>query len=376
MPDAVSGVIALFSTAEELVDAIPEVRARGFESLEAFTPYPVHGLDKALKLKRSWLPALVMIMGGLGAVLGFLFEWWTSAVNYPLHIGGKPLNSWQAFVPVMFEVTVLFATFTAGLGMLFIFNKLPFFGNPILDSDAIKGITRDKFALMIQPVGGALDVDAASAALVSAGGSNVEVVMAKAHPPARGSWWVKTFLGILVACVVAGYGTSLAIKIYPTIKPMVEMEDQAKLDAQKADGFFKDGHGMQLPPEGTVPRGYMPILAKTPEEAGKTLFNPLPITAKVLARGRTLYDNHCAVCHGFLGRGKPLLDKFYQASPANLQSKTFRDVPDGYIYDVISKGKGAMPSYEADISSKDRWAIIHYVRALQRSQHAREEDLQ
>jgi hypothetical protein len=97
-------------------------------------------------------------------------------VDYPLITGGKALFSWQAFVPVMFEVTVLFATFTAGLAMLFAFNKLPFFGHPVLHSKAIKGITRDKLALSIESTGATFDVEAARQALLDNGAESVEVV--------------------------------------------------------------------------------------------------------------------------------------------------------------------------------------------------------
>ncbi len=375
MIESLFGVLALFPSGAELLKAIPKVKAKGFNALEAYTPYPVPGICKAIGIKKSKLGILVFIMGTIGALSAFFFQWWTSVVSYPLRIGGKPLNSWEAWVPVMFEVAVLFSTFTAGLGMIFIFNKLPFFGSPILKSKAIAATTRDKFALLIQPSNDALDVQAATAALVEADGTAIEVLPMPDRTLPSSWWWARTLVGIAVVCVVAGFATSWAIKIFPTVKPMVVMEDQPRLDAQRADSFFKDGHGMQLPPVGAVARNYMPILDKTPEQAGKDILNPLPITAKILERGKVGYDIHCAVCHGFLGRGKPLLDKFYKASPTNLQSSTIINAPDGYIYFVISKGKGAMPSYEADISSDDQWAIVHYVRVLQRSQHAKEEDL-
>ncbi len=376
MPEAPFGVLALYPTAQALLDAIPGIKARGFSSLEAYTPFPVHGMEAALGLKKSRLGTLVFIMAVLGAVSGFLFEWWTSAVDYPLVIGGKPFNSWQAFVPVMFEVTVLFATFTAGLAMLFLFNRLPFFGSPILGSKAIRGTTKDRFGLLIMPEAGVLDVEAASAALLETGGSEVEVLAAPDSTPPGLGWWLKTLSGITAACVVTGFGTAWAIKIYPTLPPMVHMEVQPRLDAQKADSFFADGHGMQLPPVGTVARGYMPLLAKSPEEAGKELINPLPVTPAVLQAGRDLFNNHCAVCHDRLGTGKPWLTSAYTAKPADLQASTYREAPDGYIYYVIAAGKGAMPSYAADLSANDRWAIVDYVRALQRSQHAEPEDVQ
>jgi mono/diheme cytochrome c family protein len=169
---------------------------------------------------------------------------------------------------------------------------------------------------------------------------------------------------------VAGYGTAWAIRTFPTTRPMVEMEDQPRLDAQAPDTFFTSGRGMQLPPDGTVPRAFMPILAAGPGDGGKALMNPLPVTASVLERGRTLFDLHCAVCHDRLGTGQAWLDSTYKAQPTDLQSSTVRDASDGYLYWVISRGFASMPAYAADISPDDRWAVIRYVRALQRSQDA------
>ena len=168
--------MGLYSEAEKIVDAANQIRPRKLGRLEAYTPYPVHGLDRAIGLPPSRLGRLVMFMGVLGAGLALLFEWWVSAVDYPLVTSGKPLFSWQAFVPVMFEVTVLFATFTAGLAMLFALNKLPFFGHPVLHSKAIKDITRDKLALSIEANSADFDAEAARQALLANGAESVEIV--------------------------------------------------------------------------------------------------------------------------------------------------------------------------------------------------------
>jgi mono/diheme cytochrome c family protein len=375
MSESVFGVLGLFPSADALLEAIPKVRKEGFARLEAFTPYPVHGLDEALGLPKSRLGVLVFIIAAIGAIAAFAFEWWTSAVSYPLLTAGKAMNGWQAWVPVMLEGTILFGTFTAGLAMLFVFNKLPFFGNPVLHSKAIDEITRDRFALMVAPDHGRLDTDAASAALRAAGGEAIEVLPVPHYAKVGFGWWARTAAAIAAACVVAGLGTAWAIRTFPTTRPMVEMESQARLDAQAADSFFPNGRGMQRPPPGTVPRGYMPILATSSEQAGRVLMDPLPVTARVLERGRRMFDIHCAVCHDRLGTGKAWLDSTYQAQPADLQSATVREAPDGTLYQIMSEGYGTMPAYAADISQSDRWAIVRYIRALQRSQDAPARDL-
>jgi mono/diheme cytochrome c family protein len=367
-------VVGLFDEARELLDAIPKVRARNLGRVEAYTPYPVHGIDAALGLRRSPIAGMVMVAGITGAVAALLFQWWTTAIDYPIVVGGKALFSWQAFVPIMFEVTVLFATFTAGLGMLFLMNRLPFFGHPLLASKAIAAITRDKFGLAIEAEGEALDLEAARAALAAAGAKALEVLPVQRELlPLQ--FMTRSAMGIVVSCAVAGYAMYWVIKLFPVLPPMVHMEDQPKLNPQKASAFFKDGHGMQLPVEGTVPREYMPYLIATQDEAA-VLVNPLPTTRRVLQEGRTTYNQHCAVCHGLLGTGTPSLTSAYGAKPANLQAQTIRDYPDGKIYHVIMKGKNAMPSYAADLTEEQRWAVVHYVRVLQRAQNARDEDLQ
>jgi mono/diheme cytochrome c family protein len=369
-------VIGLFSEPKAIIDAANTIRPRKLGRLEAYTPYPVHGLDHAVGLGKSRLGALVMVMGVLGTSLALLFEWWTSAVDYPVITGGKPLFSWQAFVPVMFEVTVLFATFTAGLAMLFVFNKLPFFGHPILHAKAIKDITRDKLALSIESAGGGFDPDKARQALVEAGAESIEVVPL----PDWGRTFtlqglLRTVAGIVAACVVAGIGIYVAEKMVAVVPPMLRMHDQPKVNAFRASTFFSDGRGMRPAVTGTVARGHLPPEFKTPEEAGKMLVNPLPLDDRTAERGRKVYSDHCAVCHGSVGNGTPMLSSAYGAKPANLISNTVREQPDGYLYGVIMLGKNAMPSYAPDLDEKDRWAAVHYVRVLQRSQNAKDEDL-
>jgi len=374
MSERVVAVAGLFDSAQVLLQAIPRVRAAKLGRVEAYTPYPVHGIDAALDLRRSPLAGMVLVAGMLGAITALFFQWWMTAVDYPIVVGGKALFSWQAFVPIMFEVTVLFATFTAGLGMLFLLNRLPFFGHPLLASKAIAAVTRNKFALAVEAEGEPLDVEAAKAALATAGATGIEVLSSQRELlPLQ--FLTRAAMGIVASCVVAGYAMYWVIKLFPVLPPMVHMEDQPKLNPQKASAFFKDSHGMQLPVEGTVARGYLPYLIATQEEAAG-LVNPLPRTEPVLQAGRTAYNQHCAVCHSLLGTGRPTLTSAYGAKPANLQAQTIRDYPDGKIYHAIMKGKNAMPSYAADLTEDERWAVVHYVRVLQRAQNARDEDFQ
>lgn len=133
---------------------------------------------------------------------------------------------------------------------------------------------------------------------------------------------------------------------------------------------------MRMPVKGTIPRGFQPYpyTREQGEEAGKNLKNPLKPTAAVLARGEHVFKTHCLVCHGPNGEGDgSIVPKFPR--PLSLQSEKARGYTDGRIYHIITTGQNLMPSYASQIVSGDRWAAIHYVRALQKSKHPTPEDL-
>jgi mono/diheme cytochrome c family protein len=375
--DSALAVVGLFESPRALLEAIPQLRARHAGRLEAYSPYPVHGMAEALGLRRSPLSAVALVMGIIGAVSALLFQLWAAGVDYPLITGGKSATSWQAFVPIMFELTVLFAAFTAALSMLLLFNRLPAWEHAMLSSRAIRAVTRDRFALSVEALPGVvLDADAVVGALRAAGATEVEVLR---PPPKCKAPTVHTLLavalGAAVLCLVLGYATYWTIKLFAALPPMVHLEVQPRLDPQQASRFFKDGRGMRLPAEGTVARGLMPSLPMTDAQAGARP-NPLAPTAAVMDRGRRSYDTFCVVCHGPLADGTPTLSAAYGAKPANLQTQQFRDFPDGMIYRTIMEGKNAMPSYASLLDDDEIWSVVNYVRALQRAQNARDEDLQ
>jgi mono/diheme cytochrome c family protein len=375
MSETSYSVLGIFETPDALMKAIPKVRASKLGAVEAYTPYAIHGIDEALGLRRSPLGGMVLVMGILGAITAFGFQYWISAVDYPIITGGKEAGSWEAFIPIMFEVTVLFATFTAGLGMLFLLNKLPFFGHPVLSSKSITGITRDRYALALEAENESFDSMAAAKVLRESGAVEIEVLPAPDRSPFLTSDFIlRTLGGIFAACVVSGLAMFIATKWFPLLPPMRHMEDQPRLDAQKPSTFFKDGHGMQRPVAGTVARGHIPTATGTQEESA-SLVNPLPRTKEVFAIGRKAFAIRCVVCHGAIGNGVGSLTAAYGGKPANLQAQQFRDYPDGKIYWAIVNGKNAMPSHAADLTETQRWAVVHYVRALQRAQNAKGEDL-
>jgi mono/diheme cytochrome c family protein len=375
MSNKVFSVLGIFDSAELLVQAIPSVKSRTQAHLEAYTPYPVEGVAELLGLRKSPIGGMVLIMGAIGAIAAIVFQLWANGIDYPLVTAGKPVLSWEAFIPIMFEVTVLFAVFTAGLGMLLLLNRLPLFRSPMLRAKSMPLITRDKFALAAEARGNKLDVDAISDLFRQAGANLIEVIE---EPESVGlaspRFFLNAFAVIAVSSLVAGFLTYWAMKLFPVLPPMSYMLEQPRRNPQTADGFFKDDFGMRLPVSGTIARGAVPYTISSQENAA-SLVNPYPRTKEVLNYGRRAFNSYCAVCHGILGDGHPTLTSAYGAKPANLVAQKMIDLPDGEMYHVLRMGKNAMPSYSADLAENERWAAVHYIRALQRSMNAKDEDI-
>jgi len=142
------GVVAEFEDAEELVEAARAARERGYRRVEAYSPYPIKELDEILP-KRDPVPLVVLIGGILGALTAYGMEYYIAVIDYPLNIGGRPLHSWPAFIPITFELTVLFASAGAFFGMLF-FAGFPSPYHPLFRLPRFKRATEDGFFLCIE----------------------------------------------------------------------------------------------------------------------------------------------------------------------------------------------------------------------------------
>ncbi|KYF85453.1 hypothetical protein BE20_35995 [Sorangium cellulosum] len=138
------GLLAEFETPEAMLRAIAELRSRGYRRLDAFTPYPVHGLDEALGLRRSPLNWIVLPFALAGAAGGYLVQWHNNAYDYPLNVGGRPGHAPPAFVPITFEMTVLAAAL-AGFVVMLVLTRLPELWSPIFDVPGFERATIDRF---------------------------------------------------------------------------------------------------------------------------------------------------------------------------------------------------------------------------------------
>ena len=143
------GVIAEFETPTELVEAARRTRAAGYRHVDAFSPYPIEELNEALAIRWTRLPILIFLGGLIGGLSGYLLLYYTSAIDYPINVGGRPFNSWPSFVPITFEMTVLFAAFSAFLGMLGR-NGLPRPYHPVFNVPRFELASRDRFFLLIE----------------------------------------------------------------------------------------------------------------------------------------------------------------------------------------------------------------------------------
>ena len=169
------GILAEFATPAELYHACERVRDAGFTRWDAHSPFPVHGLSRAMGLRRSTLPWIVLVMALTGAALGFVLQWWVHTSAYPLVISGKPFFTWPAFIPITFEVAVLFGALGAVFGM-FGLNRLPMHHHPLFQSKVFERASDDAFFISIESWDPRFDPSATATLLKSLGARSVELL--------------------------------------------------------------------------------------------------------------------------------------------------------------------------------------------------------
>lgn len=148
-PSALYGLAAEFDGPNELLSAARKVKKAGYQRIDAFSPFPIHELDEAVGFKGTKLPLVVLLGGVTGAVLGFLFQWYTQVIEYPLVVFGRPPFPWPAFIPITFECGILGAAFAAVIGMV-LMNGLPLPYHPMFGAQNFDRASQDAFFLCIE----------------------------------------------------------------------------------------------------------------------------------------------------------------------------------------------------------------------------------
>jgi mono/diheme cytochrome c family protein len=378
--------LAEFPGSEALIEAAAAVREAGYRRWDCHSPFPVHGIDRAMGIRGTPLPWLVFAAGVAGAVVALLLQWWTNAVDYPLVISNKPLFGLPANIAVAFELIILFAGITAFVGCLAL-NQLPRLAHPLLRSQRFRRVTSDGMFLSIEAADPRFDAAATPALLESLGATAVELC----YEPTTGRAIPRPLvMGIVVVAALAVLPPLLIARARlvkstePRIHIITDMAFQPKYKMQAESPLFADSRAMRPAVPGTIADGQLQLddhlyRGKLPDGRFATSF-PMPVTEALMRRGQERFNVYCAVCHGMVGMGDGIVPQRTTARgkpwlPISLHEVSVRSQPVGQLFNTITNGIRTMPSYASQIPVEDRWAIVLYVRALQRSRAATLEDV-
>jgi hypothetical protein len=367
------GVTALFNDPNAITSAAKKVANAGFTKWDVNSSYPIHGIEKAMKLKPSMLGIVTLISGLSGIVVALLMMWWTMSVDYPMIIGGKPYFSLPAFIPITFEVTVILATVSTVVAMFAFFFGLPRNVHALHDTVYMKKVSRDHFGIVIEAIDPKFDEKNTLEFLKNLKPLSTEIIYfpEKENYPVFELRFIMFLIGV---AVVVSLGTYITLNKLMYLQPFNWMESQAKLIPQRTTDFFSDGRSMRLPVEGTVAKGFIPYPFEGETNPVQVLSNPYFPTEENLSLGKRKFLTYCSPCHGNFGDGDSRLAGQFP-NPPTLHSDRVRSFPDGMIYHIITNGQNIMPSYASQVNRQERWAIVNYIRALQRAKNATDEDL-
>ena len=410
------GLLAQFDDPDSLLEACDQCRQSGFTSTDAFTPFPVHGIDPALGIKRSILPFIVLCVGITGLFVGLGLQFFANSnafdavspfKGYGYFIGGKPIFSVPANIPVTFEIIVLSSAFATFLGMWGL-NRLPMFSNPLHRISRFKRATNDKFFLVINADDAKFDRSATEAKMTEWGAVAIEEVHQDLTDTKLPKWL--SLVGILVAIVlllppIMIFRAKGMVNRQPRLhfNPDMDYQDKFKSqtigpisDDESNPHLFADMRAMRQPVVGSIPYGHLETdshffqglkagVKPTPGQENLADYATefpadIEVNAKLLARGKQRFEIYCSACHGYAGQGDGLVNKRAMALAADPTSQTswttakslhdpaikdLKQNPLGRLFNTISYGRGTMGPYKDQITPADRWAIVAYIKALQ-----------
>jgi mono/diheme cytochrome c family protein len=393
------GVLAEFQSPGALVKAARKVREAGYSKFDAYSPFPVHGIDEAIGIKRTILPLLVFGGGFAGLTGGLFLQWYLNAYNWPWNISGKPAWSIPANIPIAFETTILLSVLTTFFGM-WILNRLPQVWHPFFRLDRFVKVSDDGFMLGIEAKDPRFNLTETTALLRSAGALEVEACHIDPDPKQKVMpRWIfgliisTTVLALIPFAVIAKARASKSPE--PHYHIFSDMDFQEKVKSDTAFDLFADGRANRGVIPGTIARGQLraekdlyegvePDPAGKPDADGKIanrwiigLPASITPTKELVMRGRDRFNIYCSPCHGYDGRGDGTVPRRVTQLGGTWQARNLVEaggvtikMPNGQLYNTISNGFNTMQGYASQISVEDRWAIVLYVRALERAQNA------
>jgi mono/diheme cytochrome c family protein len=390
-PAPLHGILAEYATPGEILAASRKVRDAGFSRWDTYTPFPVHGIDKAMGIRMTVLPWIVLGAGLTGLATAILLQWWTNAFDYPWIVSGKPTWSIPANVPIMFELTVLFAGLTTLIAML-VLNNLPFPSHPLDFVRRFARATDDRFFLFVEAADPKFDEERTKALIDGTHPHAVESVFEDRTTPSAIP--VGVIYGLVILTVASAVPFALAAKARyttsrtPRIHIIQDMDSQPKYKAQRENPVFSDGRSTRIPDPETVAVGELReddhfYRGKDGGAWARTFPPAFRADAAAMDRGQQRFGIYCTPCHGFGGEGNGMVSKRAEelgqgtwTPPTNLTDARIRNMPVGELFNTISNGIRNMPAYGPQIPTSDRWAIILYLRALERSRAATLADLE
>jgi mono/diheme cytochrome c family protein len=371
--DKLYAVGGLFNTPDEIINAARKVTDAGYNDFDVNTPYPVHGMDRAMKLKPSKLGFVTLAFGLSGAIFALLFMYLIMTYFYPVIIGGKPFFALPAFIPITFEVTVLLATLSTVIGMIAVFFNFPSTSHPLHDTDYLRNVSLDKYGVVILASDPKFNEAEVKSLLTGLGASVTENIY---YPPEEEFhlFQPKFILFLLSVAIVTSLATYFTLNHVLFLPPFDFMYRQEKVDPQERSEYYTDNISMRTPVRGSVARGFIPYPYMGQNEPAEVLTNPLPASNQVLELGRRKYDTYCSPCHGDFADGDSRLRGQFP-NPPTLHSDRSRQMSDGMFYHIMTNGQNIMPSYAPQVTREERWAIVHFIRVLQRAKNASPEDV-
>lgn len=366
---------ASFAEPGLLLEAVKRLKTDGYRVIDTYTPFPVHGMDEAMGLKPSRLPRACLAFGLLGLAIALGVQIWTSAYDYPLIVGGKPLVALPAFVPVSFELTVLMA----GLGVvatLFVVSGMrPKFKVP----DLHPGVNDDRFVVAAEIRAGASFAEL-QAMLAGLGALDTELLtvdrLEKDSSLLDREATPLAFILSFIPAVLVLMALPLLNRDYLQRNITWDGGMMVPVAYQSFDPHpsLPGGQVLQTPPKGTVPRSGLVPLPYGPgqaeaERAGRELKNPLLPTQDHFSRGKLVYERSCAACHGKDGdNNSSVIVAKGLLAPAVLVAPVVKNMPDGRIFHVATFGGPQKMKGLGDLLSReDRWKVVLYIRELQKA---------